>query len=148
MKDTLCEELEINPEWMEQIAITDELVLICNREGAVMGLPLNRALYDSEGNLITVTGGNESCGVWKSAGWIYPAGGTFYSLGGYSLAFICAGCTISASANVQLVHMQSQVLNSYKFVTFSFLLSYIKKKGVLQCVIIRITAASRSMFMR
>lgn len=58
MKDTLCEELEINPEWMEQIAITDELVLICNREGAVMGLPLNRALYDSEGNLITVTGGN------------------------------------------------------------------------------------------
>lgn len=58
MTDTLCKELEINPEWMEQIAITDELVLMCNREGAVMGLPLNRALYDSEGKMITVTGGN------------------------------------------------------------------------------------------
>lgn len=58
MSGRMYEDLEIDPEWMEQIAFTDELTMICNREGAVMGLPLNRALYDASGNLVTVVGGN------------------------------------------------------------------------------------------
>ena len=41
-------------------------------------------------------------------------GWTFCSLEGYSMVFICASCTISASANVQPAHMQPQILNSYK----------------------------------
>ena len=58
MSEKIYDELVINKDWMEQIAITDELVIICNRESAVMGLPLNRALYDADGNLVTVVGGN------------------------------------------------------------------------------------------
>lgn len=58
MSEKIYDELVIDKDWMEQIAITDELVLICNKESAVMGLPLNRALYDADGNLITVVGGN------------------------------------------------------------------------------------------
>ena len=54
----LFSELSIDKEWMEEINITDELSVIANREGAVMGLPLNRALYDESGNLLTVFGGN------------------------------------------------------------------------------------------
>ena len=58
MSEKIYDELVIDKDWMEQIAITDELVIICNKESAVMGLPLNRALYDADGNLITVVGGN------------------------------------------------------------------------------------------
>lgn len=54
----LFSELSIDKEWMEETNITDELSVIANREGAVMGLPLNRALYDEGGNLLTVFGGN------------------------------------------------------------------------------------------
>ena len=40
--------------------------------------------------------------------------GHFAHWKGYSMVFICASCTISASANVQPAHMQPQILNSYK----------------------------------
>lgn len=37
----------------------DDLVaLICNEEGKYMGLPLNRALYDDEGNMYDIVAGN------------------------------------------------------------------------------------------
>lgn len=58
LTESLYDELEIDQEWMEQIAITDELFIISNRESAVMGLPLNCAVYDVSGNLVTVVGGN------------------------------------------------------------------------------------------
>lgn len=58
MSEKIYDELVIDKDWMEQIAITDELVIVCNRESAVMGFPLNRALYDADGNLVTVIGGN------------------------------------------------------------------------------------------
>lgn len=58
MSEKIYDELLIDEEWSEEIAITDELSIISNKEGAVMGLPLNRALYDADGNLITIIGGN------------------------------------------------------------------------------------------
>lgn len=58
LTESLYDELEIDQEWMEQIAITDELFIISNRESAVMGLPLNCVVYDVSGNLVTVVGGN------------------------------------------------------------------------------------------
>lgn len=58
MSEEIYGELLIDREWAEEIAITEELVIICNRDSAVMGFPLNRALYDADGNLITVVGGN------------------------------------------------------------------------------------------
>ena len=57
-EEGLENKLEIDPDWKERIAITDELRIVCNQEGAVMGLPLNRALYDAEGKLVMVIGGN------------------------------------------------------------------------------------------
>lgn len=56
--ESLYDELQIDRTWLEQIAITDELSIISNKESAVMGLPLNRAVYDVSGNLVTVVGGN------------------------------------------------------------------------------------------
>ena len=35
----------------------DEIALICNEEGKLIGLPLNRALYDEEGNIMDVIAG-------------------------------------------------------------------------------------------
>ncbi len=58
LDENLYDKLQIDRTWMEQIAITDELSIIANRESAVMGLPLNRAVYDVFGNLVTVVGGN------------------------------------------------------------------------------------------
>lgn len=58
MSGKIYDELVIDKDWIEKIAITDELFMICNRESAVMGLPLNRALYDADGNLVTIIGGN------------------------------------------------------------------------------------------
>lgn len=58
MSKKIYSELLIDEEWSEEIAITDKLSIISNKEGAVMGLPLNRALYDADGNLITIIGGN------------------------------------------------------------------------------------------
>jgi hypothetical protein len=54
----LYQELEIDREWAEQVALTDEFMAVFNKEGAVLGLPLNRALYDADRNLVTVAGGN------------------------------------------------------------------------------------------
>ena len=56
--ENLYDELKIDRTWMDEIAITDELSIISNKESAVMGLPLNRAVYDAFGNLVTVVGGN------------------------------------------------------------------------------------------
>lgn len=36
----------------------DLVALICNEEGKYMGLPLNRALYDDEGNMYDIVAGN------------------------------------------------------------------------------------------
>jgi len=36
----------------------DPIALICNEEGKCMGLPLNRALYDSEGQMYDIVAGN------------------------------------------------------------------------------------------
>jgi hypothetical protein len=56
--EELYTDLLIDREWMEQIEVTEEFSIVCNKEGAVMGLPLNRALFDEKGCLITVIGGN------------------------------------------------------------------------------------------
>lgn len=36
----------------------DPVALICNEEGKYMGLPLNRALHDDEGNIYDIVAGN------------------------------------------------------------------------------------------
>ena len=36
----------------------DPVALICNDEGKLMGLPLNRALYDEDGNIYDIVAGN------------------------------------------------------------------------------------------
>ena len=36
----------------------DPVALICNEEGKYMGLPLNRALHDDEGNIYDIIAGN------------------------------------------------------------------------------------------
>lgn len=36
----------------------DPVALICNEEGKLMGLPLNRALYDDEGQMYDIVAGN------------------------------------------------------------------------------------------
>ena len=36
----------------------DPVALICNEEGKIMGLPLNRALTDDEGNMYDIIAGN------------------------------------------------------------------------------------------
>ena len=36
----------------------DPVALICNDEGKLMGLPLNRALYDGDGNMYDIVAGN------------------------------------------------------------------------------------------
>ena len=35
----------------------DEVALVCNEEGKICGLPLNRFLFDEEGNLIDIIAG-------------------------------------------------------------------------------------------
>jgi len=35
----------------------DEIALVCNEEGKLLGLPLNRALYDTEGNMYEIIAG-------------------------------------------------------------------------------------------
>ena len=35
----------------------DEVCLVCNEEGKIIGLPLNRAIYDNEGNIIDIIAG-------------------------------------------------------------------------------------------
>lgn len=36
----------------------DPVALICNEEGKLMGLPLNRALYDEDGHMYDIVAGN------------------------------------------------------------------------------------------
>lgn len=44
----------------------DPVALICNEEGKYMGLPLNRALHDDEGNIYDIVAGNFFlCGAWR-----------------------------------------------------------------------------------
>lgn len=56
--DNLYAGLDIDKDYMEYVAVTEELYVVCNREGTVRGYQLNRALYDADYNLITVFGGN------------------------------------------------------------------------------------------
>ena len=35
----------------------DQVAIVCNEEGKLNGLPLNRTIYDSEGNYIDVIAG-------------------------------------------------------------------------------------------
>ena len=58
LSDELYAELGIDKNYMESVAVTEVLSVVCNKEGAVRGYQLNRALYDAEYNLITVFGGN------------------------------------------------------------------------------------------
>lgn len=43
------------------VSITDEIDLICNDEGILLNLPVNRALVDSEGRILTLLLGNLMC---------------------------------------------------------------------------------------
>ena len=44
--------------WIEEyMPFTDEVALICNEEGKLMGLPLNRALRDDKGRIYDVVAG-------------------------------------------------------------------------------------------
>lgn len=36
----------------------DPVAIVCNDEGKIMGLPLNRALYDDSGNMYDIVAGN------------------------------------------------------------------------------------------
>lgn len=42
----------------EYMPFEDEVALICNEEGKINGLPLNRAVYDSEHNMIEIMAGD------------------------------------------------------------------------------------------
>lgn len=58
MSDDLFRELGIDKEYTESTVITDEIRVINNKESVVRGYRLNRAVYDVDGNLRTVLGGN------------------------------------------------------------------------------------------
>ena len=58
LSDELYAELGIDKNYMESVAVTEVLSVVCNREGAVRGYQLNRVLYDIDYNLMTVFGGN------------------------------------------------------------------------------------------
>lgn len=44
--------------WIECLNIEDDVVIICNEEGKINGLPLNRAIHDSKGNIIEIMAGS------------------------------------------------------------------------------------------
>lgn len=43
---------------IETFTLNDDFALICDRDGVIMGKPLNRALYDERGKFRTVFAGN------------------------------------------------------------------------------------------
>ena len=56
-KETLSE-LDVDKNNLEFIGISDALYVISNKDSAVMGYKLNRAVYDEGYNLKTILGGN------------------------------------------------------------------------------------------
>ena len=51
--------------WIESIyPYEDEVAIVCNEEGKIIGLPMNRFLHDDKGNILDVICGNFFlCGV-------------------------------------------------------------------------------------
>ena len=42
----------------EYMPFVDEVALVCNEEGKMLGLPLNRGIYDSQNNLLDIIAGD------------------------------------------------------------------------------------------
>ena len=43
--------------YIEQVRLTENVSLICNDEGKINGLPLNRAVCDDKGNIVDIIAG-------------------------------------------------------------------------------------------
>lgn len=43
---------------IEIVALSDDIVIICRQDAVIFGCPLNRAMYNESGDLITVFSGN------------------------------------------------------------------------------------------
>ena len=45
--------------WIEEyMPFEDEVAIVCNEEGKIQGLPLSRAIYDDEGQLLDIIAGD------------------------------------------------------------------------------------------
>lgn len=55
--NSLSAEQEAVGGYIEAIYLDNEIVLICNEEGKVNALPLNRAVYNDKGEIVDITAG-------------------------------------------------------------------------------------------
>lgn len=58
MNNSLREEQKFVGGYIDVFSLTEDIVIICGDEAVIQGKPLNRAVYDEDGNFITVLAGN------------------------------------------------------------------------------------------
>ena len=58
LENTLDSMQEAVEGYIEEIYIADDIALICNEEGKINSLPLNRAIYDDKGKMVDIIAGS------------------------------------------------------------------------------------------